>query len=192
MKYIAVLLCVVLLLGEALLLSTHRSTSAESACCLASSALWWGLLPPSHLYHEVPCMFDIKFCAKSFCLSVTLPHTQIFSCILSLRSNELGQMGYPDKDGHLKFSPFFVCFSPDGFSPVPTSLSTVPRSLLTPTLLDLHSTFTAVLVCLEKVRTRIDPRIYFWIIPRVAVCCLIFELHLKSVYLFLPSNMGFF
>lgn len=72
---------------------------------------------------------------------------QIFSCILSLRSNDLGQVGCLEKDRPLKFTPFFVCFSPDSFS----SGGGVSTSLLSPTLLDLHSTFTAVLACLEKV-----------------------------------------
>ena len=43
---------------------------------------------------------------------LTLLHLlQIFNCILSLCSNDLGQIGCLKKDRRLKFIPFFVCFS---------------------------------------------------------------------------------
>ena len=122
------------------------------------------MLPTVNLHHE-----NQRTLARVKCISwddrqfLSLS-PQIFNCILSLRSNDLGQVGYLDKDRPIKFSPFFVCFSPDSFSSAgaPLPLSSSPsmaagggrgaaKSLLSPTLLDLHSTFTAVLACLEKV-----------------------------------------
>ena len=127
------------------------------------------MFPPSHLHHQNQCMLA---CVKGISWDHHFIYIlQIFNSILSLRSNDLGQVGCLEKDRPLKFTPFFVCFSPDSFSsagggaPPPSSASLfspspsmaaavgggVSKSLLSPTLLDLHSTFTAVLACLEKV-----------------------------------------
>ena len=70
---------------------------------------------------------------------------QIFDCILSVRSNELGQLGCRDNDGSIKFSPFYVCMRP-------VSSSEAPPTKLTPTLVDYHTVFEAMLSCLQKVK----------------------------------------
>ena len=70
--------------------------------------------------------------------------SQIFNCILSLRSNEFAQVGYLEEGGVVRFSPFFVCRQYGGCGD--------HASIVTPMLLDYRTTFSAVMACLEKVR----------------------------------------
>lgn len=72
-----------------------------------------------------------------------IAYLQIFTCILSLRSNEYCQVGCLDGGPVVKFSPFFVCRQ---------SRCDDHTHIITPMLLDYRSTFSAVLACLEKVR----------------------------------------
>ena len=66
--------------------------------------------------------------------------SQIFRCILSLRCNDLYQLGYQDETS-LQFTPFFTCRAPDEATPTEHA----------PTLLDYRSAFNIILACLEKV-----------------------------------------
>ncbi len=73
------------------------------------------------------------------------PIPQIFSCILSLRSNEAGRIGFQE-GGSAHFSPFFVCH-------VPPSIvrDEAFDSVVKPTLIDYKLAFATVLACLKYV-----------------------------------------
>ena len=65
---------------------------------------------------------------------------QVFNCLLSLRANSSGQLGFHGDDGSTEYSPFQVCTLSGGQRSIPQSV------------LDLRGVFEAVTSCLEKVR----------------------------------------
>ena len=60
--------------------------------------------------------------------------------MLSVRCNELSQLGYQD-EGVVTFTPFFICQPPDKTTPTEHA----------PTLLEYRSAFNAILVCIKEV-----------------------------------------
>ena len=66
---------------------------------------------------------------------------QIFNCLLSMRANEAGQLGFQDSDSQeIRYSPFHVC-TPGGGQ----------RSMaFSPTILQFGGVFEAVLACLSQ------------------------------------------
>lgn len=71
---------------------------------------------------------------------------QVFNCLLCLRANSTGQLGFHDNDSNkdIDYSPFHVCTLSGG-----QRSTTVPQSVL-----ELGGVFEAVTACLEKVSQR--------------------------------------
>ena len=76
------------------------------------------------------------------CDTALLTGVQVFNCLLSMRADKTGQVGfYDDNLSDLKYSPFHIC-TPDG------GQRSMPFSR---TILHLGGVFEAVRACLSKV-----------------------------------------
>ena len=76
-------------------------------------------------------------------LMLLLPVFQIFNCVMNLRCNEKGQLGFWEESA-AQFSPFYVC------SPPEAEAIDVGQEA-TPTTLELPLLLQATLACLKHV-----------------------------------------
>lgn len=96
-----------------------------------------------HSFIATPCDLRIKVLTLLVLkLFSQLLFPQIFNCLLSMRADKTGQVGFYDKDlRELKYSPFHVC-TPDG------GQKSMPFAR---TIFHLGGVFEAVTACLHKV-----------------------------------------
>lgn len=97
---------------------------------LVSRNYWQCICTKNHQYFFMSCSFS----------------DQVFNCLLCLRANSTGQLGFHDNDSNkdIDYSPFHVCTLSGG-----QRSTTVPQSVL-----ELGGVFEAVTACLEKVSQR--------------------------------------